>query len=323
MSALFQAQNNNKRGQPIRMDMPLASFLLQNGFEQFQPIMLAHGISWVSQLGFVCEADLQNMGMTWLQARQLKCSMPTTFGPEYFAPGFMSVETILTEHVQDCESKARDALHQCHHIAYVHGMQDQDYCIQDAMFKLDEWDDYTRGAVLAMVSCNRARTSAHRLSRDLRGALDIAYKLLRDLLVARVQISVQWSNREAFEDEMKRAHGGTVSQQVLAQFYHSHSKTITPILPSAFLSNSKSRRRAPRPPKNNSHTHAMALWQISDSESESSTTATLLPENNWESEEPESQEASGGTSSSRDWLGHLSEDGTWVPPEGMYPTSSS
>jgi hypothetical protein len=137
-------------------------------------------------------------------------------------------------------------------------------------------------------------------------------KLVRDLVVARVQISVQWSNRDAFVEELTRAHDGTVTEGDMAKFFHSHSKTICPILPSAFLSNCKKQRRAPRPQKCSTRNLQEDLWQASDSESESSTRMTLLPDSG-QNETPGNQ--CDVTSSSRDWLGHLSDDGTWAPTD--------
>ena len=74
-------------------------------------------------------------------------------------------------------------------------------------------------------------------------------KAVRDACVWRVQLSVSWGHRDVFIAELVRANGGPMNQDMQAKFLHSHSKSISADFPSAFLSQTQMRRRAPRPPK--------------------------------------------------------------------------
>ena len=78
--------------------------------------MLVHGITRVAQLDYVCEADLMNFSMTWIEARQLKWSIPTVW-TDSWSPGLTSVHTnvmfTLSLHVQERETEARESLYNC------------------------------------------------------------------------------------------------------------------------------------------------------------------------------------------------------------------
>jgi hypothetical protein len=121
--------------------------------------------------------------------------------------------------------------------------------MRDAIVRLQQLEEYTRNAMLAFVAPTWAQRSCS--DRHLQNMIDKALKAVRDNCVWRVQMTVTCGHRDAFLEELVRANGGPVSQEMQAQFLHSHSKTICQYFLSAFLSNGKMRRRAPRPPRTN------------------------------------------------------------------------
>jgi hypothetical protein len=230
---------------------PLCQVLPWFGLAQYEAQIYTLGAYFLNDLVYVTDYDLRGVGMSLVEARVLLSSLSAGWFDWGTSSAAASVDTNMMYKInfraQEKEVEAIDSLNSCLALAYSSCAQMSIMSIEHALQRLQECLEYTRNAMLAFVSTSRGRASC----RDgaLRKAFDKALKSVRDCLVWRVQLSVPWGNREAFLAELERAYGGTVNQEMLAQFLHSHSKTICEEFPSAFLSNCKMRRRAPRPPK--------------------------------------------------------------------------
>jgi len=153
----------------------------------------------------------------------------------------------LNSRSQQKDVEAIEALNACLTEATTKKENKSSPCILHALKRLEEFEQYTRNAMLAFTATTRGRASCR--DRDLRRTFDKAVKAVRDACVWRVQLSVSWGHRDVFIAELVRANGGTMNQDMQSKFLHSHSKSISADFPSAFLSQTQMRRRAPRPPK--------------------------------------------------------------------------
>jgi hypothetical protein len=223
------------------------------GLQVFEPILFDFGVYLLSDLHYVSEFDLLSVGMSVVQARKLLSSVTADFRNEWGAA--TSVDETLTAQLRqrayEKEEEAIAALKSCRTLACSggHATATAKDCVDHALERLGvwEWEQYSRNAMLAFHSTKRGKACS--VQGPLRKAFDTALKAVRDAVVWRLQLSVPWSNVEAFEAALAEANGGPLTIENRAQFLHSHSKVVAFDFQSAFLSSSKLKRRNPRPPK--------------------------------------------------------------------------
>ena len=232
-----------------RLMMSIGDLLPFYGLAHHEARLRASGIHSTYDLFYFTEYELLRIGISLVEARMLLSSLAGGWTDWSGATATSAYDPSMMSDVQmranEKEREAVETLQSCLQLACKHKIVTQS--IQHALQRLNDIHDFASSAFLALTATSRARASCR--DRDLRKALDRALKVVRDVVVWRVQMNVPWGNRQAFLDELERAHGSPVNQEMLAQLLQSHSKTICEEFPSAFLSGNKIRRRAPRPPK--------------------------------------------------------------------------
>ena len=135
------------------------------------------------------------------------------------------------------EREALEALVCCCELACSSCAKTSMQSIDHALKCIGKEQNLPRNAFLAFTTTERGRASCR--DRLLRKAFDHAVKALQDLVVWRVQMIVNWGQHEMFIAALGRARGGPMNEEMLAQFLHSHSKSICEEFPSAFISKPK------------------------------------------------------------------------------------
>ena len=120
---------------------------------------------------------------------------------------------------------------------------------QDARGHLTAHDGYIQRLIWAHNCLDRA-TSMCPAECDLRTALEVASKRIRDRMVMDTQMCVPLTSRTRFMEALDEAFGGDLHTGLRAKLMHSHSKIVCRLCPHAFLSNSRmentKRRHGPR-----------------------------------------------------------------------------
>jgi len=211
----------------------------------------ALGVHYFDDLNNLTEPELLEFCITTVDARVLFASVADWSSSGRTLSAAPSLDTNmmaeLNYRVQQKDVDAVQALEACLYVAYAKNEPKCICSIRHALTRLVGFEEYTRNAMLAFTATTRGRARCR--NRELRKTFDKAMKAVRDDCVWRVQVSVPWGDYDAFVFELNRANGTPMDRVMLAQFLHSHSKTVSEDFPSAFLSKTKLRRRLPRPSK--------------------------------------------------------------------------
>ena len=230
------------------MDPTIVDVLSWYGLEGHEQRLQANGVFVLSDMRYIGEKDLRDFGMNVVEARKLLEAVWYCWHDEWAAPPVTAVDETIDIH-EWAQEKEKEALYlldianrlaflSCAELAYESG--------QHALERLGKQQDFARNAMLAFTATWRARVSCKGVPRK---SFDKAVRAVRDVTVIRVQLAVPWGNRDAFIEELERVSGGPIPLGLFAAFMHAHTKTVCEKYPSAFLSNCKIRRRAPRPPR--------------------------------------------------------------------------
>jgi hypothetical protein len=232
----------------IRNTPDIAYILGYYGLAHCEAQLTALGVYDFSHINYLTEVDLLQTGITVVDSRVLFSSLAHW---NLSAPTSTSVDTNMMWEMNSRsfqkDVEAIEALNACLTEATTKKENKSIPCILAALFHLETFEQITRNAMLAFTATSRGRASCQ--DSHLRNTFEKAVRAVRDACVWRVQMSVSWGHRDVFIAELVRANGGPMNQDMQAKFLHSHSKSISADFPSAFLSQTQMRRRAPRPPK--------------------------------------------------------------------------
>jgi hypothetical protein len=272
------------------------------GLAHCEEQLKALGVHYFDDLNNLTEPDFLEFGITKVDARDLFASVAHWSSSDRTLSAAPSLDTNmmaeLISRVQQKDVEAVQALQDCLYMAYAENETKCIGSIRHALTRLMEFEEYTRNAMLSFTATTRGRAQCR--SSALRKTFDKAMKAVRDDCVWRVQMSVPWGDYDAFVFELNRANGTPMKQAMLAQFLHSHSKTVSEDFPSAFLSKTKLRRRLPRRARSRDR-----VAEVGRSSNELSGEHDTYPGGGSQPSDGEGGNYPGGLDSSAGWLDYI------------------